>query len=256
MRGAGCTINDLWDKQYDKSVERTRHRPLASGQLTDSDAVFFLGGQLGASCLILATFDINSMIIGASSMLLVSSYPLFKRITHWPQLVLGATFNWGVLLGYSVVTEGNLSLLPLALPLYCAGICWTIVYDTIYAHQDRGDDVKIGIKSTAIRFGHNTKPWLTAFSLGMVSNLVFTGYLTGQTWPFYTSVAAVAAHLAYQINELNINDGNTCSKLFHRNKYIGLILLSGLILSTWLKEPLEEEEVTKPDKTSDIEDIK
>lgn len=235
MRGAGCTINDLWDRDFDKRVARTRSRPLASGQLTNSDAVFFLGGQLGAALLILSTFDLNSMILGASSMVLVSTYPLFKRFSNWPQLVLGATFNWGILLGYSVVSGGNLSGLPFVLPLYAAGICWTVVYDTIYAHQDKIDDSLIGLKSTALKFGKNTKPWLSVFSVGMITNLGCTGLLTEQTWPFYAAVSAVGLHFVWQIKELNIDDVDNCWKLFRQNAQVGVILLLGIILSTWLK---------------------
>lgn len=253
MRGAGCTINDLWDKDFDKRVARTRSRPLASGQLSTTDAVFFLSGQLGASCLILATFDLNSMILGASSMLLVSTYPAFKRFTNWPQLVLGGTFNWGVLLGYSVVTGGDFSSLVFALPLYSAGICWTLVYDTIYAHQDKADDTLIGVKSTAIRFGSDTKYWLSGFSVGMISNLLLTGFLTSQTWPFYVSVAAVATHFAHQIRVLDIDDGSNCAKLFKRNSQVGVILLVGLIISTWLKdkEPSDSSHETVDNKEAE-----
>jgi 4-hydroxybenzoate polyprenyltransferase len=236
MRGAGCTINDLWDKSYDKRVSRTKSRPLASDQLLNSDAVFFLAGQLGASVLILSTFDLNSMIIGASSMILVSTYPAFKRFTNWPQLVLGATFNWGVLLGSSVATAGDLSFIPMILPLYAAGICWTVVYDTIYAHQDKIDDSLIGLKSTALTFGKNTKTWLSLFSAGMVSNLLLTGYLTDQMWPFYAAVAATGLHFAFQIRELNIDDVDNCWKLFKRNSQVGVILLIGIILSTLIKD--------------------
>lgn len=133
MRGAGCTINDMWDKDIDVRVERTKDRPLANGDLTQFDALVFLSGQLGIGLLVLLQLNWYSILLGASSLGLVVVYPLMKRITYWPQLMLGMTFNWGALLGWSA-TQGSV-LWQACLPLYAAGVCWTIVYDTIYAHQ-------------------------------------------------------------------------------------------------------------------------
>lgn len=197
MRGAGCTINDLWDKDIDKKVERTKSRPLASGQIKLADAIYFLGGQLALGLLVLVELNLNSILLGLSSVALVILYPVMKRITYWPQLVLGMTFNWGALLGWCA-TQGSVDW-SACLPLYLSGICWTIVYDTIYAHQDKKDDLAIGIKSTALRFGDNTKPWLSGFATTMVSGLVTTGIVCDQTWPYYSSIAIVAAHLTQQV---------------------------------------------------------
>lgn len=133
MRGAGCTINDLWDRDLDGMVERTKNRPLVTGTITPFDAVVFLSAQLGVGCFILLQLNWYSIVLGASSLGLVIAYPLMKRITNWPQLVLGMTFNWGALLGWSA-SQGTVDLAA-CLPLYFAGVCWTIVYDTIYAHQ-------------------------------------------------------------------------------------------------------------------------
>lgn len=133
MRGAGCTINDMWDKDIDARVERTKDRPLANGELTQFDALVFLSAQLGIGLQILLQLNWYSILLGASSLGLVIIYPLMKRITYWPQLVLGMTFNWGALLGWSA-TQGSV-MWAACLPLYAAGVCWTIVYDTIYAHQ-------------------------------------------------------------------------------------------------------------------------
>lgn len=126
-----------------------------------------------------------------------------KRITDWPQFVLGMTFNWGALLGYTAV-KGEL-MLSACLPLYAAGVCWTIIYDTIYAHQDKADDILLGIKSTALKFGDDTKIWLTGFSVLMTSSLLASGMVCDQTWPYYTSVGIVTAHIAHQVlsNDLN-----------------------------------------------------
>lgn len=144
MRGAGCTINDLWDRNFDGKVERTKMRPLVNGSMTVPQAVVFLGGQLLTGLGILLTFNYTSIITAFVSMPLVIIYPAMKRYTHWPQFVLGMTFNWGVWVGWAAIHDSiSYSIL---LPLYCSGICWTLVYDTLYAYQDRKDDIKIGKK--------------------------------------------------------------------------------------------------------------
>ncbi|KAJ1381039.1 UbiA prenyltransferase family, partial [Ochromonadaceae sp. CCMP2298] len=142
MRGAGCTINDLWDKDFDKHVERTKSRPLASGAISVPQALGFLCAQLTCGLTVLVSLNAETVLLGLLSMPLVVCYPLMKRFTNWPQLVLGLTFNWGALVGWTAVTGP--SLLSEALPLYCAGVCWTLVYDTLYGYQDRKDDKRIG----------------------------------------------------------------------------------------------------------------
>ncbi|CAG2107075.1 unnamed protein product [Medioppia subpectinata] len=234
MRGAGCVVNDLWDKDFDRRVERTKSRPLASRELTPTDAVMLLGGLSGVGLLILLEFDVNSIVLGASSLSLVAIYPSIKRFSHWPQLMLGMTFNWGALLGWSVVCDGAVDWTAV-LPLYVSGICWTLIYDTIYAHQDKADDLMIGLKSTAIKFGDQTKQWLSGFSLLMCSSLVITGVNTGQCWPYYTAVTITAANLIHQISTLNINDSDDCWRKFKQNTQIGWILFIGIVLSTYLK---------------------
>lgn len=234
MRGAGCTINDMWDRDIDAKVERTKNRPLVSSQINTFDAWTFLMAQLGLSLTILLQFNWNSILLGASSLGLVVTYPLMKRFTFWPQFVLGLTFNWGALLGCSVV-HGSV-IWPACLPLYCAGICWTIVYDTIYAHQDRVDDVIVGIKSTAIRFGEKTKPWLTGFSAAMMANLSIVGLVCDQTWPYYVSLGIIGAHLSHQIISLDIHNPGDCAKKFFSNHQVGLILFLGILLGTLMKE--------------------
>ena len=243
MRGAGCVVNDLWDKDFDKKVERTKSRPLASDQLTTTDAVMLLGGLCGCGLLILVQFDLNSIALGASSLLLVTTYPLFKRFTYWPQFVLGLTFNWGALLGWSVVANGVMDW-SAVLPLYVSGICWTLIYDTIYAHQDKRDDLIIGLKSTAIKFGKDTTKWLSAFSAIMCSSLVLTGINTSQCWPYYTAVAITGLNLIHQTSTLNINSQEDCWRKFKQNTQIGWILFVGIVLSTYLK-------TQKPENSSD-----
>ena len=201
MRGAGCTINDMWDKDIDAKVTRTSSRPLVTKELTNLDAWFFLGTQLAFGLLILLELNYYSLILGASSLGLVIVYPLMKRITNWPQFVLGMTFNWGALLGYSAV-HGEV-LWSVCLPLYTAGVCWTIIYDTIYAHQDRLDDLIVGIKSTALRFGKDTKKWLTGFSGLMLTSLMTTGIVCDLAWPYYASLTIIGAHISHQVEHFN-----------------------------------------------------
>ncbi|CAI0415523.1 unnamed protein product [Linum tenue] len=174
LRGAGCTVNDLLDRDIDTKVERTRLRPIASGLLTPFQGLCFLGSQLLLGLGILLQLNDYSKILGASSLLLVFSYPLMKRFTFWPQAYLGLTFNWGALLGWSAI-RGSLDP-AIVLPLYASGVFWTLVYDTIYAHQDKEDDLKVGVKSTALRFGDSTKLWITGFGIACVSSLAVSGF--------------------------------------------------------------------------------
>ncbi|KAH0987963.1 hypothetical protein GBA52_015140 [Prunus armeniaca] len=174
LRGAGCTINDLLDRDIDAMVERTKLRPVASGLLTPFQGICFLGFQLLLGFGILLQLNNYSRVLGASSLLLVFSYPLMKRLTFWPQAFLGLTFNWGALLGWAAV-KGSIDP-AIVLPLYLSGVCWTLVYDTIYAHQDKEDDLKVGVKSTALRFGDSTKEWITGFGIMCSSSLALSGY--------------------------------------------------------------------------------
>lgn len=233
MRGAGCTINDLWDRDIDQQVERTRNRPLASGEITQMDAIVFLSAQLSLGLLVLVQLNWESILLGASSLGLVVTYPLMKRVTYWPQLVLGMAFNWGALLGWCA-TQGVVNW-SACLPLYLSGICWTIVYDTIYAHQDKKDDLQIGVKSTALRFGDNTKLWLSGFTAAMLTGLSAAGLACDQTWPYYASVGLVGGHLIQQIYSLNINNPSDCAKKFFSNNHIGLILFLGIVIGTLMK---------------------
>ncbi|XP_030369499.1 4-hydroxybenzoate polyprenyltransferase, mitochondrial [Scaptodrosophila lebanonensis] len=249
MRGAGCTINDLWDKDIDAKVERTRSRPLASGQITQFDAIVFLSAQLSLGLLVLVQLNWQSILLGASSLGLVITYPLMKRVTYWPQLVLGMAFNWGALLGWCATQESiNLAA---CLPLYLSGVCWTIVYDTIYAHQDKLDDLQIGVKSTALRFGENTKVWLSGFTAAMLTGLSAAGWACDQTLPYYASVGIVGAHLAQQIYSLNIDNPSDCAKKFFSNHQVGLILFLGIVLGTLLKsKDAKKQRQTAPTSTT------
>lgn len=241
MRGAGCTINDMWDKDIDSKVARTMDRPLVSGTINMRQAVTFLAGQLSIGLAILLQLNWYSVFLGASSLVLVVTYPLMKRVTHWPQLVLGMTFNWGILLGYSAV-QGSVDWAT-CLPMYISATCWTIIYDTIYAHQDISDDILLGIKSTAIKFKEHTKYWLTGFSAIMTSGLTIGGIMVDQTWPYYSAVALVASHLVWQIHSLNINNPKDCATKFISNHHIGLILFCGIVLGNLLKNKQNKEQI-------------
>uniref|UniRef100_UPI00358FB75B 4-hydroxybenzoate polyprenyltransferase, mitochondrial isoform X2 n=1 Tax=Myxine glutinosa TaxID=7769 RepID=UPI00358FB75B len=231
MRGAGCTINDLWDRDIDKKVHRTALRPLAAGTITPFQALLALAGQLSLALGILLC--LNCVLLGASSLLFVVTYPLMKRITYWPQFVLGLTFNWGALLGWAAV-KGSCDW-SVCLPLYFSGLMWTLVYDTIYAHQDKVDDVIVGVKSTALRFGDDTKPWLTAFSLAMIGGLTTAGVSADQAFPYFIAVAGTACHLAHQVWTLDVNDTGECWKKFASNRNLGLLILAGIMSGTLLR---------------------
>ncbi|XP_046486509.1 4-hydroxybenzoate polyprenyltransferase, mitochondrial isoform X3 [Neodiprion pinetum] len=246
MRGAGCTINDMWDRDIDRKVARTKDRPLVSGEVTQLEALVFLSGQLGVGLLVLLQLNWYSILLGASSLGLVVIYPLMKRITHWPQLILGMTFNWGALLGWSAV-QGTCDW-SVCLPLYVAGVCWTILYDTIYAHQDKVDDILLGIKSTALKFGDNTKVWLSCFGTSMISSLLTSGIMVDQTWPYYVAVGVVGSHLANQIYTLNIDNPTDCANKFVSNQRVGFILFTGIVLGNLLRSKKKETEKC-PDET-------
>ena len=226
MRGAGCTVNDIIDRKIDAKVARTATRPIASGEISVFQAFIFLGFQLLLGLLILLQFNTFAVTLGISSLVLIGLYPFMKRITYWPQLFLGFTFNWGALLGWAAVT-GTLS--SPAIALYAAGIFWTLGYDTIYAHQDKEDDILIGVKSTALKFGNSTTPWMFGFYAATVVLIALAGFLAGLGGPFHLSLAVGALHLVWQINSLDISDPKNCLARFKSNRDFGLIVLAGII---------------------------
>ncbi|XP_042498990.1 4-hydroxybenzoate polyprenyltransferase, mitochondrial isoform X2 [Macadamia integrifolia] len=228
LRGAGCTVNDLLDSDIDKKVERTKSRPVASGLLTPFQGLSFLGVQLLLGLGILIQLNNYSIVLGASSLLLVFSYPLMKRLTFWPQAYLGLTFNWGALLGWAAV-KGSLDP-AIALPLYISGVCWTLVYDTIYAHQDKEDDLKVGVKSTALRFGDLTKNWVSGFAIACISSLALCGFNADLGWPYYASLMAASGQLAWQIWTVDLSSRADCSRKFVSNKWFGAIVFSGILV--------------------------
>ncbi|TFK76050.1 4-hydroxybenzoate polyprenyl transferase [Pluteus cervinus] len=225
MRGAGCTINDMWDKDLDKAVERTRNRPLARGDITQKQALVFLGAQLTVGLGVLLNLNWYSIALGACSLSVVTIYPFMKRITHWPQAVLGLAFNWGAMLGWSAVA-GTVDW-TVCLPLYAGGVCWTLVYDSIYAHQDKLDDVGAGIRSTALLFGENTRPILAGLSVSSISLIALAGYLNAQGLPFYTGTGLAAVQLAQILRRTDFNDRASCWKGFVDSGWAGFLIWMG-----------------------------
>ncbi|KAF8077318.1 hypothetical protein N665_1046s0006 [Sinapis alba] len=228
LRGAGCTINDLLDQDIDTKVDRTRLRPIASGLVTPFQGLQFLVLQLLLGLGILLQLNNYSRVLGASSLFLVFSYPLMKRFTFWPQAFLGLTINWGALLGWAAV-KGSVEP-AVVLPLYLSGVCWTLVYDTIYAHQDKEDDLKVGVKSTALRFGDNTKLWLTGFGTSSMGLLAVSGLSADLGWQYYASLVAALGQLGWQIGTADLSSGADCSRKFVSNKWFGAIIFSGVVL--------------------------
>ncbi|XP_063899424.1 4-hydroxybenzoate polyprenyltransferase, mitochondrial [Helicoverpa armigera] len=227
MRGAGCTINDLWDRDVDAQVERTKNRPLVTGAVSETQAVVFLAAQLSLALAVLLQLNCYSIVLGASSMLLVVTYPLAKRVSRYPQIFLGATFNWGALLGYSAVT-GALDL-SVCGPLYVGALAWTVVYDTIYAHQDKEDDMKVGVKSTALTFGAHTRPALSGCLALSAASLALAGHNAGLGLPYQLAVLGYVAHAAQQIYTLDTENPEDCASKFKSNSSVGAIILMGIL---------------------------
>jgi 4-hydroxybenzoate polyprenyltransferase len=231
MRGAGCTWNDLTDRNLDARVERTRSRPIPSGQVTPAQAFAFLVLQALIGLAVLLQFNAFAVATGIASLATVAVYPFLKRVTYWPQIGLGLAFSWGALMGWAAAF-GRLD--PPALLLYAGSIAWVIAYDTIYAHQDREDDALIGIKSTAILFGSRTKLALAVFYGLAVLLIGAAGWLAHAGLYFALGLAAFAAHLAWQVKRLDTADPALCLRLFKSNRDAGLLLFAGMLLDAAL----------------------
>ncbi len=232
LRSAGCTYNDIIDRHIDRQVSRTKQRPIAAGHITVSQGYYFLAVQMILGSLALYWLSIPAIIISLSALVLVFMYPFMKRFTWWPQAFLGFTFNIGVLVGYSTVTN---EISVASLLLYACGICWTIIYDTLYAHQDREDDALIGVKSTARLFGHLTKPVLYLFA-GMQVVLLIYVMITSAINMSITSITAIiltSALLFINIHKCDINKPLSCLNAFRFHRWIGLMIFVTLMISKY-----------------------
>lgn len=227
MRGAGCTWNDLVDRDLDALVERTRSRPIPSKQVTVAQATIFMLAQALVGLLVLIQFNRFTVFAGIASLGVVAIYPFLKRFTYWPQIGLGLAFSWGALMGWPAAF-GELGWPAIA--LYAGSIAWVIGYDTIYAHQDRDDDSLIGIKSTALLFGERTPAMLTKFYAAAVVLIGIAGFMAGGGFIFFLGLVAFAAHLTWQVLRIDIDDPAHCLMLFKSNRDAGLILFGAMLL--------------------------
>ncbi len=226
MRGAGCTYNDIVDRDFDARVARTRSRPIPSGQVSLRAAWAFLVAQALIGLGVLLQFNGFAVATGVASLLIVAIYPFMKRVTYWPQAFLGLAFSWGALMGWAAAF-GRLDAAALA--LYAGSISWVIGYDTIYAHQDKEDDLMIGVRSTARLFGPRTRPMLALFYAGAILLLGLAGWLAGTRGPFYVGLALAAAHLGHQAARLETEDPALCLRLFKSNRDLGWIVFLGIV---------------------------
>ncbi len=226
MRSAGCVVNDIVDRRIDARVERTRDRPLASGAVTVPGALAFLAVLLAAGLAVLLQFSGAAIATGAASLVLVAVYPFMKRITYWPQLFLGLAFSWGALVGW-VAVRGGLSLEPLV--LYAGAVAWTIGYDTIYAHQDKLDDRRIGVKSTALAFGAATKPLVGVFYTVFLVAVAAAGLLGGGGWALYPVLVLAALDLLRQLLTVDLDSPASCLRAFTSSNRVGLVVFAALV---------------------------
>ncbi|MCC6735005.1 MAG: 4-hydroxybenzoate octaprenyltransferase [Bauldia sp.] len=226
MRGAGCTFNDIVDRDLDAKVARTRSRPIPSGRVTARQAAAFLALQAIVGLAVLLQFNGLTIALGVGSLAVVALYPFLKRVTDLPQLGLGLAFSWGALVGWTAAT-GSLGLAPVL--LYLGGVAWTVGYDTIYALQDKEDDALIGVRSSALLFGARTKAAVAAcYAIAVV---LWAGALAsaGVAWPAWVGLAAGAAQLGWQVARIDLADGALALRLFKSNRGFGLVLLAGLL---------------------------
>ncbi|HUA57094.1 MAG TPA: 4-hydroxybenzoate octaprenyltransferase [Candidatus Sulfotelmatobacter sp.] len=226
MRGAGCTLNDIADRELDRRVARTATRPLAAREISVLQAVGFMALLGALSLALLLSLDRVAIELGVAVLGLVAIYPFMKRITWWPQFFLGLAFNWGALMGWAAVR--GMPGLP-ALLLYAGGIAWTLGYDTIYAHQDKTDDALVGIKSSARQLGDATKPWLVGFYMLTIILWTSAGLAAGFGWPLWLGLALTAGHFAWQVRTVALDRPDSCLAVFRANTTVGWLMLAGLI---------------------------
>ena len=226
MRGAGCTYNDIVDRDLDAQVARTRSRPIPSGQVTVVQAAAFMLLLAAIGLAVLVQFNGATILMGLAALATVAVYPFMKRVTYWPQLSLGVSFSWGAWMGWAAV-HGSLGWPPAL--LYAGAILWTVGYDTIYAHQDKEDDALIGVRSTARLFGTRTRPMLALFYGGATALFAAAMWTAGLGGLAYLGLAGGALHLAWQVAVIDIDDPDNCLALFRSNRDYGWIVFGGLV---------------------------
>jgi 4-hydroxybenzoate polyprenyltransferase len=228
MRSAGCIVNDISDKEFDKKVKRTKNRPIASNKVSIKLAIFYTIILCSLAFLVLINFNNLTIILALGSMPLAFTYPLMKRFTYWPQLFLGITFNYGLILGWTSIT-GEISIIPII--FYLGAIFWTLGYDTIYGFQDIQDDEIIGVKSTSIKFKNKPKRFVTVCYVFLISSILISGALMNYNYFFYISLLMTMIHLFfYQIKLFNSENPPSCLKVFKSNNVIGLIIFCNILI--------------------------
>ena len=227
MRSAGCIVNDIADRNYDKKVLRTKNRPIASGKISVKLGFFYISLLCLLALIVLLQFNKLTIILALASMPLAFAYPYMKRLTYWPQLFLGITFNYGLLLGWISIKE-SLDLTPII--FYIGAIFWTLGYDTIYGYQDIKDDEIIGVKSTSIKFKNNPKKFLSLCYVITFISIISIGVLMNFNNYYFLFLIIPAIHLFFQIKVLNIKDQNICLKIFKSNNMLGLIIFTNLLI--------------------------
>ena len=228
MRSAGCIVNDIVDKNFDKKVERTKNRPIASGKVSVKSAIIYSFVLCGLAFLVLINFNKFTILMALLSMPLAFTYPLMKRFTYWPQLFLGITFNYGLVLAW-ISINNNIDLIPII--FYFGAIFWTLGYDTIYGYQDIKDDEIIGVKSTSIKFKNNPKKFISLCYIFFFLSLILVGFLMNFKISFYISLIITFFHLGfYQIKNLEVSNPNMCLIKFKSNNLLGLIVFINILI--------------------------
>jgi 4-hydroxybenzoate polyprenyltransferase len=226
MRGIGCTVNDMWDRDIDKHVERTRFRPLTSGQLSMRQAVAFLVAQLLVCASLLFFINTYSRWLALAVLPFVFIYPFCKRVTYWPQAVLGICFNWGMLMAWTDTRD----VLPAAgVAMWLGAVLWQIGYDSIYAYVDVRDDLKLGLHSTAMRFAERGKAWISGFYLATLALWTWAGWSLGAGWGYYAGMAALAAHFLWQMARFDLQKPDRNFMLFRSNLWAGVVLVAAAL---------------------------
>ena len=229
MRGIGCTVNDIFDRDIDKKVERTRFRPLTSGQLSLKNALYFLLGQFLVCGLLLLAINEYSRWLAVLLVPIIVIYPLCKRFTYWPQVVLGIGFNWGMLMAWS----DTQNIVPLAaVAMWLGAVLWQVGYDSIYAYVDVRDDLALGVHSTAMKFADKGKAWISGFYIAAIVLWVYGGVALQMTWGYYVGIAIVAGHFLWQMRTFDLARPDRNFMLFRANIWVGVLLLAAALAGT------------------------